>query len=175
MRTTFFLLLIVLTTTMESYGQKCKTSFPEGKHLINTDEEGNNIAMEGFDLISFFNKDPKKGSQDYSVTHQDIIYLFSSEEHKASFESDPEKYMPQYGGFCAVAMFFGKTEELQTYDLYDVIDNKLYFNRNAKAKAFWDKKKPSKIIPRSNKNWNCAVEKYGVPIDETYVENPEIK
>jgi len=168
-------LIVVIGAVLSSFSQKCKLPFPEGKHLINTDEAGKNIAMEGYDLISFFTGNPVKGDETISSTYEGITYLFASEENQNAFDKEPTKYMPQYGGFCAVAMFFGKAEELQTYDLYDVIDGKLYFNRNKKAKAFWDKKTPKKIIKKSDSNWNCVVTDLGLDINQTYKEPESIK
>lgn len=165
----------ILSVAVSSFSQKCKQSFPEGKHLINTDEAGKNIAMEGYDLTSFFNGNPVKGDESISSIYEGIIYLFSTEANKTTFDAAPTKYMPQYGGFCAVAMYFGKAEELQTYDLYDVIDGKLYFNKNEKAKAVWDKKTPKKMIKKSDKNWNCILADLGLDINETYKEPESIK
>lgn len=176
MKTTKILMLItLLTITFSAYSQKCKKPFPEGKHLINTDEAGNNIAMEGYDLTSFFDKNPVKGNEKYSSIYEGITYLFATEANKNAFNEAPTKYMPQYGGFCAVAMYFGKAEELQTYDLYDVVDGKLYFNKNKKAKKVWDKKGPRKIIKRSDSNWNCVLTDLGLDINEPYTEPKSIK
>ena len=173
--TKIILLVTILTFSLSLSAQKCKEPFPEGKHLINTDEEGNNIAMEGYDLISFFEANPVKGTSDNATTYQGITYLFTSEKNKITFEAAPTKYMPQYGGFCAVAMYFGKTEELQTYDIYQVVDGKLYFNRNKKAKAVWDKKTPKTIIKKADKKWNCAVSDLGLPVNQPYSEPESIK
>jgi len=128
--TKIILLVSAFTFSVSLCAQKCKLPFPEGKHLINTDEDGNNTAMEGYDLISFFEGNPTKGSSSYVVKHEGISYLFASEKNKDTFAAAPTKYMPQYGGFCAVAMYFGKAEELQTYDIYQVVDGKLYSNRS---------------------------------------------
>ena len=176
MKTTKILMLIALfTISFSANSQKCKEAYPEGKHLINTDEAGNNIAMEGYDLTSFFDNNPMLGSPTHSSTHQGITYLFASAENKNSFDNDPSKYMPQYGGFCAVAMYFNKAEELQTYDINDVIDGKLYFNKNKKAKKVWDNKTPEKIIERSDINWNCVVIDLGLDINVPYKEPASIK
>ena len=173
--TKIFTLLTLLTITFSAHSQKCKVSDTVGKHLINTDEAGNNIAMEGYDLTSFFAKNPTKGSEAYASSYEGITYLFSSQANKVKFDKAPTTYMPQYGGFCAVAMYFGKAEELQTYDLYDVVDGKLYFNKNAKAKKLWDKKGAQKIIKRSDKKWNCVLADLGLDINEPYIEPKSIK
>lgn len=176
MKTTKILTLIaLLTMTSGVYSQRCKESDTQGKHLINTDEAGNNIAMEGYDLTSFFNQNPIKGNKTNSSIYEGITYLFASEVNKNEFDKEPTKYMPQYGGFCAVAMYFGKAEELQTYDLYDVVDGKLYFNKNAKAKKLWDKKGAKQIIKKSDNKWNCVLADLGLDINTPYVEPKSIK
>ena len=131
--------------------------------------------MEGYDLTSFFDQNPVKGDEAYSSSYEGITYLFATEANKNAFDDTPTKYMPQYGGFCAVAMYFGKAEELQTYDIYAVVDGKLYFNRNEKAKKFWDKKTPKKIIKTSDSNWNCVLADLGLDINEPYKEPESIK
>ncbi|MGX1930971.1 YHS domain-containing (seleno)protein [Flagellimonas sp. 2504JD4-2] len=176
MKTTkIFTLTATLLFALSSCSQKCDKPFPEGKHLINTDEAGRNIAMEGIDLVSFFNGSPLKGTDAYSFSYEGITYLFASQDHKNAFAENPAKFMPQYGGFCAVAMFFGKAEELQTYNLYHVVDGKLYFNKNEKAKKMWDKKTPEVIIQQSDKNWNCVLTDLGLDITEPYKEPESIK
>ena len=172
-----FKTILALTTfcfCLNLSAQKCKLPFPEGKHLINTDEAGNNIAMEGYDILTFFDKAPKKGTTDFIVEYEGIKYLFVTEDHMNSFKAEPKKYLPQFGGFCAVAAAFDKVEELQQYDLYEVVDGKLYFNRNEKAAKIW-KKKRKKLIRNANNNWNCLVTEMGLDIDKPYKEPEQIK
>ena len=168
------LVLLTLCFCLNMSAQKCKLPFPEGKHLINTDEAGKNIAMEGYDILSFFDSAPEKGSTDFMAEYEGIKYLFVSEDHMSAFKAEPKKYLPQFGGFCAVAASFNKVEELQQYDLYEVVDGKLYFNRNEKANKVWKKKK-KKTIANANNNWNCLVTEMGLDINEPYKEPEEIK
>ncbi|MEM9363367.1 MAG: YHS domain-containing (seleno)protein [Bacteroidota bacterium] len=176
MKTQNILIFIAtLSFSVSAYSQKCKKPFPEGKHLVNTDEAGNNIAMEGYDMVSFFGGTPLKGNNQFSSSYQGITYQFASESNKQAFDANPIAYLPEYGGFCAVAMFFGKAEELQTYDLYDVVDGKLYFNKNEKAKKMWDKKTAAVIIKKSDQNWNCVVTDLGIEIGQPYKEPESIK
>ena len=63
-----------------------------------------NVAINGYDPVSYFADNPVPGSSDISSTHGDAIYYFSTAENKAKFEANPEAHIPQYGGFCAVAV-----------------------------------------------------------------------
>ncbi|HYC28216.1 MAG TPA: YHS domain-containing (seleno)protein, partial [Chitinophagaceae bacterium] len=65
--------------------------------------------------------------------------------------ADPEKYAPQYGGYCAYGCADGHKAPTEI-DTWTVMDGKLYFNYNQKVKAFWDKDRP-KYIRLANMNW----------------------
>ncbi len=86
----------------------------------------NGIAAQGYDVVSFFNGKPKKGDAVYASTHNEAKYLFSSIENKELFETSPESYAPQYGGFCAIAMSEDKQVNPNPKS-WEVRDGKLYF------------------------------------------------
>lgn len=66
---------------------------------INTSE---GVAISGYDAVAYFTEEkPVKGNKAYSVTYKDAIFLFSSTENRDVFQASPEKYLPQYGGYCA--------------------------------------------------------------------------
>src|SRR5271168_3572377 len=60
------------------------------------------LALRGYDPVAYFT-DGKPVPGDFTITarHEGATYRFASEDHKALFEKDPAKYLPQYGGFCA--------------------------------------------------------------------------
>src|SRR5262245_34847527 len=70
------------------------------------------IALRGYDPVSYFTDGrPEKGSNDLWFAFDDAVYLFRSAEHRAMFAADPERYAPQYEGFCAAGISKGyKTE-----------------------------------------------------------------
>ena len=86
----------------------------------------NGIAAQGYDVVSFFNGIPKKGSTTYTAYYRNAKYLFASLEDKEKFEASPEAFAPQYGGFCAIAMSEGK-EVNPNPKSWEVRDGKLYF------------------------------------------------
>ena len=86
------------------------------------------IALEGYDPVAFFtDAKPVKGSPSISATHQGAVYLFASEDHKQLFTVSPDKYVPQYGGFCAFAV---SRDALAPVDIstWQVRNGKLYLN-----------------------------------------------
>lgn len=86
----------------------------------------NGIAAQGYDVVSFFDSNPKKGNASYSTIYNNAKYLFASIENKEKFEASPDSYMPQYGGFCSIAMSEGK-EANPNPKSWEVRDGKLYF------------------------------------------------
>lgn len=91
-----------------------------------------NIAIEGFDPVSYFNGKPIEGLPNISYTYKSITYLFSSQASLSKFKTSPDKYEPAYGGWCAYAM--GETGEKVKIDpeTFKILDGKLYLFYN-----FW--------------------------------------
>lgn len=58
----------------------------------------------GFDVVSYFNNEVKEGSKQFTATHNGVKFKFSSKENLMHFYENPNKYIPQYGGYCAYAV-----------------------------------------------------------------------
>lgn len=107
-------------------------------HLQNLNEAG--VAMQGYDPVTYFLGQPSIGSSNIVSTNGDAAYYFTSMENKAKFDAAPGKYIPQYGGFCAVAVSEGKTFPIDP-KTYKVADGKLYLFYNGKlgnTKPQWE-------------------------------------
>jgi len=113
------------------------------------------IALEGYDAVSYFHNEPVKGKKELALTWQGAVYYFSDKTNQAAFRKNPEKYMPQYGGWCAYAM--GNTGEKVTVDpeTYKIIDGRLYlyynhlFNNTLKL---WNKDE-QRLKRNADANW----------------------
>lgn len=86
----------------------------------------NGLGAQGFDLVQFFKNEPVKGSSKFSSKIGTATYLFSSEINKKLFDHYPEKYLPQYGGYCSIAMSEGKLLNPNPRS-YILQDDKLFF------------------------------------------------
>jgi hypothetical protein len=70
---------------------------------------GRRIALSGHDPVSYFvDGGPQKGIEAHWFAFDDAVYLFRSAEHRAMFAADPERYAPQYAGWCAMALTRGE-------------------------------------------------------------------
>ena len=66
---------------------------------------GENVAIGGYDLVAYFAQNKAiRGSQKFCERIGGVDYWFSNSENKSKFQEDPEKFLPQYGGYCAFAM-----------------------------------------------------------------------
>jgi nicotinamidase-related amidase/YHS domain-containing protein len=111
-----------------------------------------NIGLAGFDPVSFFSgSTPKNGSPMIRAQHAGATYLFADEMSKSEFESDPDRYAPQYGGFCAYGVSLGILLPVDITTA-QVRNDKLYLNVNSaileKFNADFDGS-----IDRANANW----------------------
>ena len=97
----------------------------------------NDLSIKGYDPVSYFTMStPKMGNANYTATHKGGIYRFISEKNRDLFKENPEKYAPQYGGYCA----FGVTKEkkFETDPLaWKIIADKLYLNLNTDVQKQW--------------------------------------
>ncbi len=117
----------------------------------------NNVAIEGYDLVSYFTNKAKKGKSKYTYIHKGINYYFSSTENMNTFKATPSKYLPQYGGWCAYAM--GKKGEKVNMDPknFEIRDGKLYlFYKSFFVNTYenWLKENPELLKEKANKNWS---------------------
>ncbi|MBI1225684.1 MAG: YHS domain-containing protein [Bacteroidetes bacterium] len=114
------------------------------------------LALNGYDAVSYFNGNkPQKGKSNIQVTSEGATYYFSNEKNKATFLQNPDKYKPQYGGWCAYAM--GASGEKVEVDpnTYKLINGKLYLFYNAffnNTLTTWNKNE-SELKNKADSNW----------------------
>lgn len=98
------------------------------------------LGAGGYDLITFFEEEaPKKGITKFAYLHDGLTYLFTNEVNRDRFSENPQKYLPQFGGWCATNMAQGVLT-VPKYDLYLIAKNKLYlFERtlSVNGKQVW--------------------------------------
>ena len=109
-------------------------------------------AIKGYDAVAFFVQGrPVAGTNSFSYSWKGAEWFFSSKDNLESFSSDPEKYAPQYGGYCAYGTANGHKAPTET-DTWTIVDKKLYFNYSSKVKEMWLKNQKA-LIEKANKNW----------------------
>lgn len=67
-----------------------------------SDAGDEHVMLFGHDVVSYFTeKTHRPGNPSIKSVYKDVTFRFSKPEHKAMFDAAPEKYLPQYGGYCA--------------------------------------------------------------------------
>jgi YHS domain-containing protein len=124
--------------------------------LLNKDSAG--VALKGYDPVSYFAGDkPVKGRSEFQYEWMGARWLFSTAANRDLFISDPAKYAPQYGGFCAYAVSKGHTADVNP-NIWKIVDGKLYLNKNWLAGKLWNGDIPGNIT-KADKNWPEIVSK----------------
>jgi YHS domain-containing protein len=109
-------------------------------------------AIRGYDPVAYFtNGEPTQGKETISYQYSGATWQFATEDHRDVFVADPEKYTPQYGGFCAYAMangFFVSTDP----HAWQIHEDKLYLNYSEGVRERWRKNIP-KYVAKADENW----------------------
>ena len=128
-------------------------SYSQESTLLNLDK--NKLAVNGYDLVSYFYNNPQEGNESVEYIYEDIHYYFINNENREKFIKLPEKYLPQYGGWCAYAM--GDSGEKVEIDpeTFKVINGKLYLFYNkyfSNTLKYWNKDETA-LKQNADKNW----------------------
>ncbi len=127
-------------------------SYGQSKH-VNTKK---GFAALGYDVVAYFAGESVKGSKEHTAEYEGVNYKFSSSENLETFEGDPAKYVPQYGGYCAYAV--AKSGKKVNVDpaTFEIREGKLYLfynSGNTNTLKLWKKEKPEKLRSKADKNW----------------------
>ena len=88
------------------------------------------LAIHGYDAVAYFDDGAARiGKAAHTATHGNTAYRFVSEANKKKFESNPARYAPQYGGYCAFGVAVGAKFDGDP-TLFRIVDDKLYLNLN---------------------------------------------
>jgi YHS domain-containing protein len=116
---------------------------------VNTAE---GIGLKGYDPVAYFiNGAPTKGSEQYSFAWKRVTYLFASAGNLEKFKADPEKYLPQYGGYCAYAMSLDRIADIDP-SRWAIVNGKLYLNNGFVSEKLWSLNK-NEDITSGDRNW----------------------
>ena len=110
------------------------------------------VAIKGYDTVAYF-KDGKalKGSESFTFPWQGMTWHFSSKENRDLFAGSPEKYAPQYNGWCAWAMTESR-KAVTDPEVWKIVSGKLYLNCSKEAYEKWSRDIPGNI-KKADSNW----------------------
>lgn len=116
-------------------------------------QDHDKVTLGGYDPVSYFEaEEPQQGIEELQVRWQGVIWRFANENFRGLFIQDPLKYAPQYGGFCAFAMAYGKAVKADPL-VFEVYNGRLYLNVNAEAQQKWQQNRDQYVL-QANYQWN---------------------
>lgn len=110
------------------------------------------VGAGGYDVVSYFTDSAaKKGNATFVASYNGAKWYFTSAEHMKTFQANPGKYAPAYGGYCAYAVANGVTAKGDP-KLWKIVGGRLYLNLNKTAQSRWNDDIPGNIAS-GNANW----------------------
>lgn len=109
-----------------------------GSMNITSDGADSALMLKGYDPVAYFTAGkPTPGRPDVKAEHNGVTYRFASDENRRAFAASPDRYVPQFGGFCANGMIYaiplgGEPEN------FKIIDGKLYMFGGRLSKVYFE-------------------------------------
>jgi YHS domain-containing protein len=110
------------------------------------------VAIQGYDTVAYFKAGKAlKGSESFTFPWHDMTWYFSTKENRDLFAAGPEKYAPQYDGYCAWAMTEARKAKTDP-EVWKIVNGKLYLNCSREAYEKWSRDIPGNI-KKADINW----------------------
>lgn len=113
-----------------------------------------NGVIDGYDPVSYFvDGRAERGSADITAQWNGAVWHFVSYAHRDMFTANPEKFAPQYGGYCALGMAHGGAVPTNP-EAWTIHEGKLYLNMIEEVTITW-RYNPERLIERANLKWKA--------------------
>ena len=119
--------------------------------------DNSNIALQGYSPVSYADLGlAQKGVREFKSDYKGVIYYFTSAEQKATFDENPEKYLPKYGGFCAFGIYAGAKFRVDPHKFISKDGEYFLYLNNLEldAKELWlNENDHDKLVSAADENW----------------------
>jgi hypothetical protein len=110
------------------------------------------LALRGYDPVAYFTEGrPERGSPEFAAEFDDAIYWFKTPEHRATFLGDPDRYAPQYAGYCAITLARGAKLEADP-EAWTISDGRLYVFGAPQGVAMFHQQMAG-FVEQASANW----------------------
>lgn len=139
------LVLVLIATVMIAVRSASAAVDPINKNIFGT-------ALKSYDAVAYFKESrPVKGRDEFRHDWMGAKWYFASAANRDEFARNPEKFAPQFGGYCAWAVANGYTASIDP-EAWRIIDGKLYLNYSKDVQKKWEANIPG-FIKQGNENW----------------------
>ncbi len=128
------------------------SALPAAERVDPVSKDGSGVALKGYDPVAYFEAQAAvKGVPEFTHRWMDATWQFSSAARRDLFVKNPEKYAPQFGGYCAWAVSKNYTAPIDPL-AWKIIDSKLYLNYSKDVQKKWEDG-VLKRIEQASANW----------------------
>ena len=123
------------------------------------------LSISGYDPVAYFTEGkPVPGKSEFEYTWHKLRWRFADNAHREMFSKEPDRYAPQYDGYCAMGAAAGEAGHKDTVDpeAWAIVDGKLYLTHMRQAMETWQQN-PAKYIKPADENW-AAVKDLAEPV-----------
>lgn len=146
-----FLAVLAVVASLAVASPKNALAYDEASPSA-TNIDGHGLALKGYDPVSYFEAGrPQAGKEQFTAQHDGAIYRFSSAANRDAFIANPARYVPAFGGFCAMGVALEKKLDVDP-QAWKVVDGRLYLNVNKDVQKRWLDDVPGNIS-LANSNW----------------------
>ncbi|MEZ4793639.1 MAG: YHS domain-containing (seleno)protein [Gelidibacter sp.] len=130
--------------------------FSQNNIKANYNTDDSKIALQGFSPVSYLDLGiAQKGLKEHKAIYDGLAYYFTSEDQKKSFEANPKKYLPEYGGYCAFGISVGAKFRVDP-NKFVVKNGKYYlflYDLEVDAQQLWLEGNHKELVEKANSNW----------------------
>jgi enamine deaminase RidA (YjgF/YER057c/UK114 family) len=125
------------------------------------------LSIDGYDPVAYFTDGkPVQGKSDLEYLWHRLRWRFASVSHRDMFVGDPNRYAPQYDGYCAMGIGAASVGDAAHKDTVDpeawaIVDGKLYLTHNKHGLQVWQER-AAEHIRQADRDW-AAVNKLPAP------------
>jgi hypothetical protein len=117
---------------------------------VNADRPG--LALKGYDAVAYFvDGRAVPGDPRFEYAVEGVRYRFASAANRDRFAREPQRFLPQYGGFCAWAVSRGYTADTDPL-AWRIVDGRLFLNYSRSVQRQWEGDIPGNVT-KGDANW----------------------
>jgi hypothetical protein len=114
--------------------------------------DGKGVAVHGFDVVAYATTAAAvRGHTEFEYRWQGAIWRFASAAHRDAFAASPDRFAPQFGGYCAWAVSRGYTADIDPH-AWRIVEGKLYLNYSKRVQRMWEQDLAGNI-GKGQANW----------------------
>lgn len=98
------------------------------------------FVADGADVVAYHglneNARAVMGKNEFAVRWKEGIWVFANAQNMAAFKSNPSKFAPEFGGYCALSVAYGGTSRGDK-DAWHIHKGRLYLNGSKNVRRKW--------------------------------------